>query len=191
MWTSAARTTEAATRTASTSPAPTCAGDQSQRALRSRDHLLSSDWLQLPRGLGAGRGRARVRGQRRVCRQQRARPLPGHLPQHAGGDIIGLVNCDCVRLHRRRTSRYISNYISRVQGSYYCSCDTLPGAQLGSDGHSCELRDMCEAGSCSHGCYSAQGRAYCTCPEGLQVSWDWRRRGHVITILTSDWSAAG
>ena len=116
MWTSAARTTEAATRTASTSPAPTCAGDQSQRAIRSRDHLLTSDWLQLPRGLGAGRGRARVRGQRRVCRQQRARPLPGHLPQHPGGDIIGLVNCDCVRLHRRRTSKYLIIFlVSRVR----------------------------------------------------------------------------
>ena len=33
---------------------------------------------------------------------------------------------------------------------------------------------MINCAQCSHGCYSAQGQAYCTCPEGLQLSEDWR-----------------
>ena len=63
-----------------------------------------------------------------------------------------------------------------TQGSYYCTCDNIEGSQLASDDHTCEILDMCAGNpeQCSHGCYSAQGRAYCTCPEGLQLGEDWR-----------------
>ena len=64
-----------------------------------------------------------------------------------------------------------------MEGSYYCTCDNIEGSQLARDGHSCEILDMCTGNpeQCSHGCYSAQGRAYCTCPEGLELGEDWRR----------------
>lgn len=64
-----------------------------------------------------------------------------------------------------------------TDGSYYCSCDNIEGSKLASDGHTCEVMDMCADNNagCSHGCYSAQGRAYCTCPEGWQLGEDWRQ----------------
>lgn len=61
-------------------------------------------------------------------------------------------------------------------GSYLCECKKIPGTRLGKDGHSCEDVDECSLGEsgCSHGCINAVGRAFCTCPEGLQLGGDWK-----------------
>ena len=61
-------------------------------------------------------------------------------------------------------------------GYYYCGCDGIPGTELGEDKHSCSPIDMCQDnnGDCSHDCYSSQGEAYCTCPQGLELEEDWK-----------------
>ena len=114
-----------------------------------------------------------------------------------GGYELGEDNHACVD-----TNECVSNnghgpcqdYCVNTEGSYYCTCDGIEGSKLASDGHTCQERDMCAENvakvsvvdcdnnrmltvfcpQCSHGCYSAQGQAYCTCPEGLQLSEDWR-----------------
>ena len=96
-----------------------------------------------------------------------------------GGYELGDNNHECVD-----TNECVSNnghgpcqdYCVNMDGSYYCTCDSIEGSILASDGHTCQIQDMCagDTSGCSHSCYSAQGRAYCTCPEGLQLGDDWK-----------------
>jgi len=62
------------------------------------------------------------------------------------------------------------------EGYYYCECGGLPGTKLAEDNHLCKPIDMCaeDSGGCSHECYSSQGQAYCTCPQGLELEQDWK-----------------
>ena len=50
------------------------------------------------------------------------------------------------------------DFCVNMEGSYYCTCDSIEGSKLSSDGHTCETLDMCAENNadCSHGCYSAQ-----------------------------------
>lgn len=61
-------------------------------------------------------------------------------------------------------------------GSYKCSCKGLNGTILGKDGHACEDINECvkDNGGCSHNCINTLGQAFCSCPDGMELSSDWK-----------------
>lgn len=78
-------------------------------------------------------------------------------------------------------------------GSYTCGClglegetekfvntmndiSNLTGTRLSEDAHTCTDDDECASGKsgCSHGCVNTLGQAFCTCPDGMELSDDWK-----------------
>lgn len=72
-----------------------------------------------------------------------------------------------------------------VHGSYVCSCSGLKGTKLAKDKHTCRDIDECLEGNsgCSHGCVNTLGTSFCTCPNGMELSADWKTCHGTTTVI--------
>lgn len=115
----------------------------------------------------------------------------GHC-EHYCYNTPGSYYCDCPRGLRvssnLRTCEDINECLLRnghgpcqdtctnTNGSYVCSCVRLKGTKLARDRHSCKDINECLEGNsgCSHGCVNTLGRSFCTCPPGMELSYNWK-----------------